>query len=107
MAVVREITKVHEEVFRGFPRECLAHFENYSNPKGEYVFVIKGAEDVKEINGNEGTTDTKIAEYVKQLEEAGVDRRVAIKETAALFDLHKKDVYNAMLREKQKQSEKR
>jgi len=39
IAVVREATKIHEEVFRGKITEAMAHF---SSPRGEYTLVIDG-----------------------------------------------------------------
>lgn len=40
LAVCRELTKLHEEVFRGTAREALAHFVA---PRGECTLVIAGA----------------------------------------------------------------
>jgi 16S rRNA (cytidine1402-2'-O)-methyltransferase len=42
-AVVREITKVHEEVKRGTPRELAAHFSK-DEVRGEIVLVMRGKE---------------------------------------------------------------
>jgi len=41
IAVVREISKIHESVVRGSVKEVLAHFEN-NPPKGEIVIVLGG-----------------------------------------------------------------
>jgi 16S rRNA (cytidine1402-2'-O)-methyltransferase len=44
VAVCRELTKLHEEVFRGMAGEAAAHF---SGPvKGEVVLVVRGGTDV-------------------------------------------------------------
>lgn len=40
LAVCRELTKVHEEVFRGTPVEALGHFRE---PRGEFTLVVGGA----------------------------------------------------------------
>ena len=40
VAVCREMTKVHEEVFRGTVREAIAYF---GMPRGEFTLVIEGA----------------------------------------------------------------
>ena len=40
IAVCRELTKLHEEVFRGTASEALAHFDA---PRGEFAVVIAGA----------------------------------------------------------------
>jgi len=41
IAVCRELTKMHEEVFVGTPAEALAHF---GDTRGEVVLVIEGGE---------------------------------------------------------------
>ncbi len=43
VAVVREITKIHEEAIRGTLSEVIDHFEA-TPPKGEIVVVLKGKE---------------------------------------------------------------
>jgi 16S rRNA (cytidine1402-2'-O)-methyltransferase len=89
----REMTKLHEEVFRGTVSDALAHFEA---PRGEFTLVIEGcaesrpgdaAEDVRESLAelrNEGVgTREAVARVV---EETGVSRRQAYRiwlETAA------------------------
>lgn len=41
-AVAREMTKMHEEVFRGSLREALDHFSAHP-PRGEFTLVVEGA----------------------------------------------------------------
>jgi 16S rRNA (cytidine1402-2'-O)-methyltransferase len=41
IGVARELTKLHEEIFRGLISEALAHF-NEQNPRGEFTIVIAG-----------------------------------------------------------------
>ena len=40
IAVCRELTKMHEEIFRGSVSEAIAHF---TAPRGEFTLVIEGA----------------------------------------------------------------
>ena len=42
IAVCRELTKLHQEVFRGTIDEAAAHF---AEPRGEFTLVIEGAEE--------------------------------------------------------------
>jgi 16S rRNA (cytidine1402-2'-O)-methyltransferase len=42
IAVVRELTKLHEEIFRGKISEAAAHFDA-SPPKGEITLIVDGA----------------------------------------------------------------
>jgi 16S rRNA (cytidine1402-2'-O)-methyltransferase len=44
VAVARELTKLHEEVFRGRLREALEHFSQ-TPPRGEFTLVVAGASD--------------------------------------------------------------
>ena len=39
LSVCREMTKLHEEIFRGTAQQAIAHF---SKPKGEFTLVIEG-----------------------------------------------------------------
>ncbi len=39
IAVCRELTKLHEEIFRGTPSQAIEHFRE---PKGEFTLVIEG-----------------------------------------------------------------
>ena len=52
-AVVREISKVHEETVRGTLDELARHF-TANEPRGEIVFVIEGWDGTPTTN----TTDT-------------------------------------------------
>jgi 16S rRNA (cytidine1402-2'-O)-methyltransferase len=42
IAVARELTKLHEEIFRGTISEAAAHFEAQP-PRGEITLVVEGA----------------------------------------------------------------
>jgi 16S rRNA (cytidine1402-2'-O)-methyltransferase len=42
VAVARELTKLHEEIYRGTISEALAYFEAHS-PRGEITLVVEGA----------------------------------------------------------------
>ncbi len=42
IAVAREVTKIHEEVFRGRLHETIEHFSAHA-PRGEFTLVIEGA----------------------------------------------------------------
>jgi len=44
IAVCREMTKLHEEVFRGSLRTAIEHFQK---PRGEFTIVIQGTGDIK------------------------------------------------------------
>jgi 16S rRNA (cytidine1402-2'-O)-methyltransferase len=44
ISVCRELTKIHEEVFRGSASSAIKHFQK---PRGEFTVVIQGTGDIK------------------------------------------------------------
>jgi 16S rRNA (cytidine1402-2'-O)-methyltransferase len=52
--VVRELTKKFEEILRGEVSELITHFKKHT-PKGEFVIIVKGYEEVEaeEIENDE------------------------------------------------------
>ena len=92
ISLCRELTKLHEEVVR---TTLGAAIEKYTEnpPKGEFVLVVAGApEQPKEV-----PTAQDAGARVKQLMEAGLSRKDAIKQTAQELKLPKNAVYDAAL----------
>jgi len=52
VVLARELTKMHEEVWRGTLAEAVAHVAA-REPQGEYVIVLDGAEPPAEANDND------------------------------------------------------
>jgi 16S rRNA (cytidine1402-2'-O)-methyltransferase len=42
LVIARELTKIHEEFFRGTAAQALEHFSKGARPKGEFVVMIGG-----------------------------------------------------------------
>ncbi len=92
IALVRELTKLHEEVKRYTLSEALAYFKN-TQPRGEYVIVVEGAketEDAKDEWWQELSLEEHVEEYIKR----GLTKKDAIKEVAGDRKMSKRDVYN-------------
>ena len=87
VAVCREMTKVHEEVFRGSLGEAIAYFEE---PRGEFTLVIEGASD-EAADG--GALVDEAAEMMAELWGRGVGARDAVDEVMAATGLGRRDVY--------------
>lgn len=89
ISISREITKLHEEVFRGTVLEAI---EYYKNPKGEFVIVIESIEEKKEIDINKYIND------VKELITFGMKEKDAIKYIANKNNISKNILYNSYQR---------
>jgi 16S rRNA (cytidine1402-2'-O)-methyltransferase len=93
-ALVRELTKMHEEVRRGTLPE-LAQQAEADPPRGEIVVVIGGAEEKEapEVTGEE------LARRARALMEAGMDRKEALGEVARAAGVPRRAVFDALVEE--------
>lgn len=94
IALIKELTKIHETVERTTLSEAC---EKYSaqTPKGEFVIVIEGSTEPKQ---KEVSLDEAVA-LAKGLVESGMAINDAAKEIAKETKLKKGDIYKALLGE--------
>ena len=94
IALIKELTKIHEAVERTTLSEAC---EKYSaqTPKGEFVIVIEGSTEPKQ---KEVSLDEAVA-LAKGLVESGMTINDAAKEIAKETKLKKGDIYKALLGE--------
>ena len=90
----RELTKLHEEVYRTTLGEAFDHYTE-NPPKGEFVLVVAGAPETVKETASAGDAAARVA----QLMEEGLSRKDAVKQTAKELDLPKNVVYDASLQE--------
>ncbi|HEX3622539.1 MAG TPA: 16S rRNA (cytidine(1402)-2'-O)-methyltransferase, partial [Acidimicrobiales bacterium] len=91
VAVARELTKLHEEVWRGTLAGAVDHLAE-TEPRGEYVLVLDGAPPP----GPAGEADVEAALRARLA--AGTDKRSAIAEVTAQLGVPKRAVYDIALR---------
>ena len=84
-AVVRELTKLHEEVVRGTLAELAAWAEG--PVKGEAVVVIEGAEPGPDPD------DAELTEALEAAISSGASRRDAVAEVAAAYGMPRRRAY--------------
>lgn len=89
IALVRELTKIHEEVIRTTLAEAQTLYTEKS-PKGEYVIVIEGA---SEIETEKWWQNMTVCEHVEKYIADGDDPKDAVKKAAKDRDLPKREVY--------------
>ncbi|MBA3786433.1 MAG: 16S rRNA (cytidine(1402)-2'-O)-methyltransferase [Acidobacteria bacterium] len=96
-AVVREITKLHEEIIRGNLEELAEKFSQ-ADVKGEIVLVIN-REEISDLKFH--ISDEKsLTERVAELEKEGIDRKLALKKAAKEFGLSRSEAYRILQTQK-------
>ncbi|MCR4693228.1 MAG: 16S rRNA (cytidine(1402)-2'-O)-methyltransferase [Firmicutes bacterium] len=90
LALVRELTKIHEEVIHT-DLESAQSLYSENSPKGEFVLVIEGAAEVE----TENFWDTlSVSEHIDFYINDGLKKTEAIKKVAKERGLLRHDVYN-------------
>ncbi len=90
-AVVRELTKLHEETIRGTLRGLSERF-SAAISKGEFVLVIDRAG-----KGDAPQRGTKsLAERVAEIEGGGIEHKAALKTAAKEFGLSRSEAYRIL-----------
>ena len=87
VALTRELTKMHEEVWRGSLAEAVNHSRIVA-PRGEYAIVIAPA-----LNTEVEVTDEEIVRELAARTANGLSKRDAIDEVTAAFGVARKRVY--------------
>ncbi len=94
IALIKELTKIHETVERTTLSEACEKYSAQA-PKGEFVIVIEGSTEPKQ---KEVSLDEAVA-LAKRLVENGMPINDAAKEIAKETKLKKGDIYKALLGE--------
>ncbi len=90
IAVCRELTKLHEEIFRGTISQATKRF---TAPRGEFTLVIEGRKE----KGNPQLTED-IEQWLHYLYLSGTTAKQAIASVAEATGLSRKELYRAWLR---------
>jgi 16S rRNA (cytidine1402-2'-O)-methyltransferase len=89
IAVCRELTKIHEEVFRGAVSTAIAHFRE---PIGEFTLVIGGKPKGKKV------LTAPLEGELRRLYEQGFSAKEAISQVAKMTGVPKRELYKAWLK---------
>ncbi len=91
VAVARELTKLHEEVWRGTLHDAIEHFEQTA-PRGEIVVVVEPSREEAAA-----PTDDELAAEALALVSAGMPTREAADRLAARFRVSRRRAYDAVI----------
>lgn len=89
IAVCRELTKVHEEVFRGTISQAVEHF---TEQRGEFTLVIEG-----KVEEDKPQLTEDIEKELYHMQRAGIKAKEAVARVAVETGVSKKELYQAWL----------
>ena len=98
MAFGRELTKLHEEFWRGTVSQAILYLKE-NPPRGEFVLVIDQGEEPQADKEDEKDP----LEAVKEKIAAGVPKKEALSQIAKQFKIPKRDLYNRLIQEQEKE----
>ena len=85
----RELTKIHEEFWRGELQYAIALYTEKSQPKGEYTLVIAGSQPKSDLIMSESEIKAELAQLLAQ----GMTRSQACRYLATQTSLSRRDIY--------------
>ena len=90
VVVARELTKLHEEVWRGTLGDAAGHWADVVQPRGEFTLVIApAAHEPPDMAGALASVDERVA--------AGVRLSEAVRQVAEATDVSRRILYEAAL----------
>jgi 16S rRNA (cytidine1402-2'-O)-methyltransferase len=91
ITICRELTKLHEEIFRGTISQALEWFER---PRGEFTLVIEGQQ-----HKDRPTLTDDIERHLGEMRRQGLPVKEAISSIASETGLTRRELYQAWLRQ--------
>ena len=99
ISIVRELTKLHEEVLKGNLEAIIADYEAEKIVvRGEYVLVIEGKSLLKKREERQKSfEEISIKEHYEKYISEGMDKKEAMKAVAKDRGIQKREVYKELL----------
>lgn len=92
IAVMREATKVFEEVHRGTVGTAIERF-TVVTPRGEFTLVVEGKSSPAPVEHSDEDVRSALREAITD----GMSKRDAVREVSEKFPIPKKDIYRMMI----------
>lgn len=89
IVLARELTKLHEEFWRGSLKDALILYQTDRKPKGEYTIVLEGAK-----KSNEMLSDEQIKLELSNLLQEGMSKSQASRHLAEISKVSRRYIYN-------------
>lgn len=91
ITVCRELTKIHEEIFRGSLSQVAARFVN---PRGEFTLVVEGKPETPAVSPDE----SDVVQHLRRLRREGMSAREAIAVVSKETGLNRRELYPLWLK---------
>ena len=92
IVLARELTKLHEEFWRGTVGQAIIHYQN-NQPKGEFTLVIAGAEPELLV-----LSEDTIKQELQELFAQGISRSQASRQLSQKINLSRRKIYQIALK---------
>ena len=96
IALCKELTKLHEQVFRTTLSQAVEHYTQ-NPPKGEFVLVVEGAAPREEAMTLDGA-----AALAREILAGGTKPADAARQAAAVSGFKKAEIYKRLIREEER-----
>ena len=93
IVLARELTKIHEEFWRGTIEEAIALYANHRQPKGEYTLIVAGKSATESLVLSEAELKMELVQLLQQ----GMTRSQASRHLAQLTSLSRRQIYQLAL----------
>ncbi|NJR65751.1 MAG: 16S rRNA (cytidine(1402)-2'-O)-methyltransferase [Leptolyngbyaceae cyanobacterium CRU_2_3] len=91
ITIARELTKLHEQFWRGSLTEAIAYYQD-RDPQGEYTLILAGCETAHPL-----LTEAALLNELQQLMQQGLSRSQASRQIAQQTTLSRRQVYQLAL----------
>ena len=90
IVVAKEITKIHEQFFRGKISEVIKLIDS---PKGEFIIIL----EIKKIKKENELNNLSIEEHYKFYQNQGLEKKEIIKKIAKDLNVNKNEIYQKFI----------
>ena len=91
ICIAKELTKIHEQFLRFCLTQAVEYFE-HEPPKGEFVLVLEGAEEIEDKK----LSEAEIIKEAQKLQKIGKSKTEIAKELAEKSTLSRQEIYNLL-----------
>ncbi|MGI0481409.1 16S rRNA (cytidine(1402)-2'-O)-methyltransferase [Geminocystis sp. CENA526] len=92
LALARELTKLHEDIWRGTIKDSIELYQN-KEPKGEYTIILEGNLELEQINLSENELKIEMTKLLQQ----GMSKSEASQHLAQYTSLSRREIYKIMI----------